>query len=143
MKQMRNDDLTKISIIVMPICWLITLVVVLVLYFGADKKVWALSYLLGMVTALMTLGLTMSTGRGFINEVNKADGAPVRRTVLGYLLRIIIAGLVFAFIVREQVTSDSPRFIIIPALIGYITEKVVFIIVSLIINLNKKRKVNS
>lgn len=142
---MRNDDLTKLSIIVVPACWVVGTIVALILYFALGSsihKAWTLSYILGLVTALLNFGLTLSSGRGFMSEVNKSDGAPVRRTVLGYLLRILIAGLIFAFVVHEEYYTDSPRFLVIPTLIGYLTEKVIFIIGSLILNYNK-RKVNT
>lgn len=139
---MKNDDLTKISIIVVPSCWVLGAIVALIMYFAASKE-WMQSYILGLVTALLNLGLILSSGRGFISEVNRTDGAPVRRTIISYLIRIIIAGLVFAFIVHDEFYSKTPRFYVIPAVIGYITEKVVFIIGSLIINLNKKGKVNT
>ncbi len=103
-------------------------------------KVWTLSFVLGLVTALLNLGLMVSWGHGFIREVNKADGAPVRRSILSYLVRLLIAGLIFAFIIYDQASSKTPRFNVIPALIGYLVVKVVFIIVSLVINLNKKEQ---
>lgn len=133
---MRNDDLTKISIIVVPSCWVLGALIAIIMYFAASKE-WCMSYVLGLVTALLNFGLTVSAGRGFMSEVNKTDGAPVRRTMLGFLIRLVIAGLVFVFIIHDQVTSDSPRFYVIPAIIGYLTEKVVFIIASLIINFKK------
>ncbi len=135
---MRDDDLTKISIIVVPACWVIGLIVAIIMYF-AHSKAWMLSYVLGLVTALLNFGLQLTAGRGFMSEVNKENGTPVRKTILGYLIRLVIAGLVFAFIIREQMTSDKPRFYVIPAVIGYLTEKVIFIIGSLIINLNTKK----
>lgn len=135
---MRDDDLTKISIIVVPSCWVVGLIVAIILYFTVSKQ-WMLSYVLGLVTALLNFGLQLTSGRRFLSEVNKEGGTPVRRTILGYLIRIAIAGLVFAFIIRDQMTSDKPRFYVIPAVIGYLTEKAIFIIGSLIVNLNTRK----
>ena len=137
--KMKNDEVTIISIIVVPTSWIIGALVALFIYLGcndADKSIWTKSYVLGLVTALLNFGLQMSGGKGFIREVNRTDGAPVRRTIIGYMLRLLIAGLIFAFIVFNM-NSDSPRFHVIPALIGYVTVKVIFIIVSLIINIRK------
>ncbi len=140
---MKNNKLNIISIITVPICWLLGLVGGLIFWFclkDSMHKVWTLSFILGLVTALLNLGLMVSWGHGFIREVNKADGAPVRRSILSYLVRLLIAGLIFAFIIYEQASSKTPRFNVIPALIGYLLVKVVFIIVSLVINLNNKEQ---
>ncbi|MGM9971711.1 MAG: ATP synthase subunit I [Anaeroplasmataceae bacterium] len=136
---MRNDEMTKLSIIVVPVSWVVGALIALIIYLScsdADKTIWLKSYILGLVTALLNFGLQVSGGRGFIREVNRTDGAPVRRSILGYVLRLLIAGLIFGFIVYDMY-SDSPRFHIIPALIGYVTVKMVLIVVSLIINIRK------
>lgn len=141
---MRNDEMTKLSIIVVPLSWVIGAIIAVIIYFGcsdADSMIWLKSYILGLVTALLNFGLQVSGGRGFIREVNRTDGAPVRKSIMGYVIRLLIAGLVFAYIVYDM-NSDSPRFTVIPALIGYMTLKVVLIVVSLIINI-RKGKVNT
>ncbi len=139
----KNNKLNIISIITVPICWLLGLIVGLIFWFclkDSIHKIWTTSFILGLVTALLNLGLMVSWGHGFIREVNKADGAPVRRSILSYLVRLLIAGLIFAFIIYDQASSKTPRFNVIPALIGYLVVKVVFIIVSLVINLNNKEQ---
>ena len=128
--------MTKLSIFVVPISWVVGAIVAVILYFALKKGmnvIWTKSYVLGLVTALLNFGLTISFGRGFIREVNRADGAPVRRSIIGYIVRLLIAGLVFAFVIYDQFSS-SARFNVIPTLIGYMTVKIVIIIVSLIIN---------
>lgn len=139
---MQNDEMTKLSIIVVPICWLIGAIVAVIFYFTIGK-VWMKSYVLGLVTALLNFGIQISFGHRFIREVNKKEnGAPIRNTVLGYIVRLLVAGVIFAFIVYEQELGSS-RFKVIPALIGYGSEKVVLITVSLILNLNNKGKVST
>lgn len=136
--------MTKLSIIVVPASWVVGAISAVIIYFccsNGDNTIWLKSYILGLVTALLNFGLQISGGRGFIREVNKTDGVPVRRSILGYILRLIIAGLIFAYIIYDMYSS-SPRFHVIPALIGYITVKVVLIVVSLIINI-RKGKVNT
>jgi len=138
---MKNDEMTKISIIVVPVSWAIGGLIILLMWLccsNADRAIWAKSCLLGLVTALLNFGLQISFGKGFIREVNRRDGAPIRSSVLGYVVRLFLAGLVFAYIIYDS-RSSNPRFDVIPALIGYLVVKLVFIIVSLIINLKKKK----
>lgn len=138
--KMNKDEMYKLSILVVPSSWVIGAIIALIIYFSCsqpDKLIWTKSYVLGLVTCLLTFGLSISGGRGFIKEVNKPDGAPVRRSILGYILRLLVAGSVFAYIVYNQ-NSSNPKFNVIPALIGYITVKVVLIISSLILKSRKK-----
>ncbi len=143
---MKDNKLNIIAIVTVPICWTLGLIIGLIFWFALKDsmhKVWTLSFVLGLITALLNLGLMVSWGHGFVREVNRADGAPVRKSILSYTVRILIAGLIFAYIVYDM-QQDAPRFNVIPALIGYILVKVVFITVSLIINLNNnQRKVDA
>jgi hypothetical protein len=139
----KDNSLNIIAIITVPICWAIGLIIGLIFYFALKDsmhKVWTVSFVLGLITALLNLGLMVSWGHGFVREVNRADGAPVRRSILSYATRLLIAGLIFAYIVYEEATAETPRFNVIPALIGYVIVKMVFIIVSLVINLKKDKQ---
>ena len=143
-KIMKKDNkLNIIAIITVPICWVIGLIVGLILWFALKDslhKVWTISFELGLITALLNLGLMVSWGHGFVSEVNRADGVPVRKSILSYAVRLLIAGLIFAYIVYDMESSDNPRFNVIPALIGYIVVKVVFITVSLIVNMKNEEQ---
>lgn len=144
--KMKDNKLNIIAIITVPICWILGLIISLIFWFALKDsmhKIWTLSFVLGLITALLNLGLMVSWGHGFVREVNRADGAPVRKSILSYTVRILIAGLIFAYIVYDM-QQKAPRFHVIPALIGYILVKMVFIMVSLIINLNNnQRKVDA
>lgn len=127
----KNDELTKLSIFVVPISWVVGAIVALLFYF-LISSMWMKSYILGLVTSLLNFGLQIQFGKGFIREVNKAEGTPVRKNLIGFFVRLLLAGVIFAYVVYDEF-SGAHRFDVIPTLIGYLTVKVVLIISSLII----------
>lgn len=136
------DEIHKIGLISISISWLLTIVIAISFYFGLNKpynSIWTKSFILGMATSLMNFGLTFSGGKGFLDEIARPNnsGKPVKKTVLNYGLRLLVAGFIFAAIIFNQY-SNNPKLNIIPALIGYATFKVVLIIVTII----KKGKVS-
>ena len=134
------NETQKISIIVTPICWAIGLIVGLVLYFTVSS-VWALSFALGLLTALMNLSFTVRGSKKMLDEIEREElGRPVRRNMMYFAFRLILFILVFGVVINDQFVSNvsDPKFNVWATLIGYSVVKIVLIIVSLI----KKGRVN-
>ncbi len=130
------DEIHKLGIIVVPITWLVGIITALVMYFvcsDAIKWIWTKSYILGLATSLMTFGLTLKGGKSFLREVSKPSGSgePVRKTILSYIFRLAVAAAVCVAVILNQ-QSNNPKFNIVPTIIGYLTLKVVLIIVTII-----------
>ena len=134
------NETQKISIIVTPICWVIGLIVGLVLYFTVSS-VWALSFALGLLTALMNLSFTVRGSKKMLDEIEREElGRPVRKNMMYFAFRLILFILVFGVVINDQFVSNvsDPKFNVWATLIGYSVVKIVLIIVSLI----KKGRVN-
>lgn len=134
------NETQKISIIVTPVCWAIGLIVGLILYFTVSS-VWALSFALGLLTALMNLSFTVRGSKKMLDEIEREElGRPVRRNMMYFAFRLLLFVLVFGVVINDQFVSNvsDPKFNVWATLIGYSVVKVVLIVVSLI----KKGRVN-
>lgn len=134
------NETQKISIIVTPICWAIGLIAGLILYFTISS-VWALSFVLGLLTALMNLSFTVRGSKKMLDEIEREElGRPVRRNMMYFAFRVILFILVFGVVINDQFVSNTsdPKFNVWATLIGYSVVKIVLILVSLI----KKGRVN-
>ena len=128
------DEFHKVGIIVIPISWMIGLLGALALYFCLNddiNSIWTTSYVLGILTGLMNFGLTFLGGKGFQKALTSPNSSPIKTTVLSYFLRLLVASGVFLAVVFNQL-GDSPRFNVIPTLIGFSVTKVVWLIVMVV-----------
>ncbi len=133
------DEMSKFGIIVVPISWAIGAIVAIILgVWGPDR--WWLSYLLGLMTALLNFGLMMKSNRRLAEKTkNQEEIKPKRMALTGYSVRIIVFVAIFATVCYSQFKTENPRFFAIPMIIGYLTLKLVIIAYGII----KRGKVNS
>lgn len=134
------NDMQKFGAILVPIVWLVGIVIGIIIFFACsidDRKVWLLSYVLGLVTALMNFGLMMKSNRKMVSNVINNEPKPVQKFMTAFGLRMLVFVAVFGAMTVNIATSDSPRFNLLPAFIGYMLLKVVMVILVLI----KKGKV--
>lgn len=133
------DEMSKFGIIVVPITWAIGAIVAIILgIWGPDR--WWLSYLLGLMTALLNFGLMMKSNRRLAEKTkNQEEIKPKRIALTGYFVRIIVFVAIFTAVCYSQFKTENPRFFAIPMIIGYLTLKLVVIAYGII----KRGKVNS
>lgn len=118
------DDLTKFSVIVIPICWVIGIITCIVFYFAMPvdiKWIWIKSFAVGLLTSLMCLGLMNRFARKMPASPDDNPTYP-KTMIIGYMLRLVLAGGVFAAVI----VNDG--FSVIATLIGYLVVKVVIVI---------------
>ena len=133
------DEMSKFGIIVVPITWVVGAIVAIILgIWGPDR--WWLSYLLGLMTALLNFGLMMKSNRRLAEKTkNQEEIKPKKIALTGYAVRIIVFVAIFAAVCYSQFKTENPRFFAIPMIIGYLTLKLVVIAYGII----KRGKVNS
>lgn len=135
MKITKNNNF---PLIIYPIAWVVGIVVSLALFFFGPKGegvIWAKSYALGLITALLNLGLMI---RGNRRMARLAEAGIKSSFLPGFLLRLVVFIGVFAAIWWEAYKVPEPIFNIFVAFIGYITLKFIIIVYVLI----KREKVN-
>lgn len=132
------DETHKLAAIVAPISWIFGLIGWLILYFALPKSInsaWALSYILGIVTALLNLGL-MVKGSKHISKPNINPYAkPVRINILYYIARVVLFTVIFAMVILDQLVfnASNPKFNIWATLIGYSVVKIILLLVVLVL----------
>ena len=126
----------KISILVVPITWVVAAIVTIVLW--ATHYDW-MYYLIGVCTGLLNFGLMIKMNRRIVRMAELyPDTAAVmakRQAWIGVLLRILVfAGVFLAIFFKEvyNMPEDSGMWNLVIAFGGYATVKVVLILVYLI-----------
>lgn len=126
----------KVAAITALVCWGLAIIVGIIIHFTVGAT-WTLSFFLGFLTGLMTMGISI---RGASRVAKKAldededDVHPVKTNALYFLLRILLLVAIFAMVIFNQFVSnpDNPKFNVWASLIGYGMTKVVLIVVMLI-----------
>ncbi len=131
------DETHKLAAIVAPISWIVGLVGWLILYFALDKSIrgaWSLSFVLGILTALLNLGLMVKGSKHIVDKACDPYAHPVKVNMIYYLLRILLFAAIFAMVIFDQFVYniDSPKFNVWATLIGYSSVKIILIIVYLV-----------
>lgn len=124
----KMDDMHKFGVIFVPIVWVVGALCAVIIYLSckeADKSIWTLSYVLGLITALMNFGLLMKSNRRLVEN---AKNNITHRNLPSFFVRTLVFVGVFAAIAFNQYQSVNPRFHLIPAFLGYMTLKAVLII---------------
>lgn len=132
------DETHKLAAIVAPISWLVGLAGWLILFFSLNKDIrsaWSLSYVLGILTALLNLGLMVKGSKHVADKATDPYAHPVKINMLYYILRILLFSAIFAMVILDQFVynADSPKFNVWATLIGYSIVKVILIIVYLVL----------
>ncbi len=132
----KMDETHKLAALVVPITWLVAIICGLVIYFTTstdNRSIYLNSYIIGVAVSLLNFSLTVKGARKFLKEVAKGEvaGTPVRQTVINYIIRFTLAATIFLIVAIDHNSSD-PRFNIIATLGGYMTLKVVLMVVVLI-----------
>ncbi|UKI49092.1 MAG: ATP synthase subunit I [Clostridium sp.] len=96
------DEMSKFGIIVVPITWTVGAIVAIILgIWGPDR--WWLSYLLGLMTALLNFGLMMKSNRRLAEKTkNQEEIKPKRIALTGYFVRIIVFVAIFTAVCYSQ-----------------------------------------
>ena len=132
----------KINFMVVPISFVLAAIVVVVLVL--TKQDWKY-YLIGVLLGLMTHGMMVKQNARLVRltklDPNHTTFNPRKSAMMWFLLRfVLVAGV---FVVLALLAKDEERMTLVikmlVALAGYITVKVVFIILLLTI---KKREVD-
>lgn len=131
------DETHKLAAIVAPICWLLTILGAIILFFTLNKDIrqaWTISYILGTQLGLINLGFMVKGARHMLNEVNTYDGKPVKANLMYLFFRILVFTAIFSMVIVDQfiMNSDSPKFNVWSTLIGYVLVKVILITTMLI-----------
>lgn len=132
------DETHKLAAIVAPISWIIGLAGWLILFFALGKDIrsaWSMSYVLGILTALLNLGLMVKGSKHIKDKATDPYSHPVRINVIYYLFRILLFAAIFAMVIFDQFVynADSPKFNVWATLIGYSIVKIILIIVYLVL----------
>lgn len=124
----------KINYLVAPITLLIVLIVAIIL--GICQLSWKY-YVIGAMVSLLCHGLMVKQNARLerfakIDPENKVYN-PKKSALLWYLLRFVVAAVVFAALIFMANVKDNPHAIIdiLIALAGYLTLKIVFIVLLL------------
>ena len=131
------DETHKLAAIVAPISWICGLIGFLILFFALDKSIrsaWSLSYVLGVLTALLNLGLLVKGSKHIQKNASNPYNNSVKITVLYYIFRILIFAGIFSMVITDQFVfnPDTPKFNVWATLIGYSIVKIVLLTVVLI-----------
>lgn len=126
----------RISILVVPITWVVAAIVTIVLW--ATHYDW-MYYLIGVCTGLLNFGLMMKMNRRIVRMAELyPDTAQImarRQAWIGVLLRILVfTGVFLAIFFKEvyQNPDESRMWNLVIAFGGYATVKVVLVVVYLI-----------
>lgn len=139
------DETHKLAAIVAPISWIFGLIGWLILYFALDDSIssaWSLSYVLGIVTSLLNLGLMVKASKHISNPNSNPYAKPVRINILYYIARIILIIAIFTMVILDQLVFNvsNPKFNIWATLIGYLVVKIILIVVVLVLKGKVKKE---
>lgn len=133
---MMNDKKVVLNILVVPTCWVVGGITALIL--GLCKLDW-MSYLIGLFTGLLSFGMMVKSSRRMARLAELEPGVGMAKAKSsswkGASLRLLVVGAVFAALFFKEKFGNpdaNPMWVLIYALCGYMTVKVVLIAVYLI-----------
>lgn len=131
------DETHKLAAIVAPISWICGLIGWLILFFTLNKSIrsaWSISYVIGIMTALLNLGLMVKGSKHIQKNALNPYNKSVKVNILYYILRIILFTAIFAMIITDQYifNSEAPKFNVWATLIGYSLVKIILLTVVLV-----------
>lgn len=112
------SDIKNFALVFIPINWIITGIVTLILYFSFEGNSVALGYLLGAVTSFLTFGLLMKSTSNIVD----AKVSMMKRALTGNVVRMIISITIIA------VTYYVDAFNFIATIVGVMLLKIILIL---------------
>ncbi len=124
----------RISILVVPITWVVAAIVAIIL--GVCKQDW-IYYLIGIFTGLLNFGLMLKFNRRFVRmaelDPNHASIVAKKQAWFGLLLRLLVfLGVFIAIYFKRAYGNPNGIWSLAIAFGGYATVKFVLIVVYLI-----------
>ena len=103
------DETHKLAAIVAPISWICGLIGWLILFFTLNKSIrsaWSISYVIGIMTALLNLGLMVKGSKHIQKNALNPYNKSVKVNVLYYILRIILFTAIYILLSQDALRSS-------------------------------------